>query len=382
MELCPDKSKRFFDAIRTSNLDLRDIRGKRHALEVVLTGVVMALMSVQDGSLSALHQHMKTYYSDLCAVLGSECKRVVSRAQLPLILGKVRWEMLNDLILEHFGHQIVQEGAHWYSIDGKELRGSHELGQTRGESVVEVVEHESHKIVAQTYYSGEKESEIPAVRELLETSELEKQHLTLDSLHCHEQTLGQIHQAGGTYLAPVKDNEALLRADLAQYTRIRKALAHQEDLNKEHGRIEARHYKAWDIREVFFEQRWEKCGLATLIEVERHTIKMNTQKQLQETVLYISNQALEHPKKTAPDLFKAIRNHWRVETDNWIRDVDMKEDNAYSRKKTFQRTMAALRTMAFNNILAFKPPCFKEVMENCNRNFPLAVNILRNAQFL
>jgi predicted transposase YbfD/YdcC len=382
MELCPDKSKRFFDSIRTSGLDLRDIRGKRHTLEVVLTGVVVALMSVQDGSLSALHRHMKNYYGDLCAVLGEACKRVVSRSQLPLILGMVRWETLNELILEHFGRQIFQQGTRWYSVDGKELRGSHELGHTRAESVVEVVDHEGHEIVAQTYYSGEKESEIPAVRELLASSGLDKQHLTLDALHCNEKTLEQIHQAGGIYLVPVKNNQALLEADLTQWARIRKAVAHQEDFNKEHGRLETRRYKAWDIRQVFFEERWEKCGLATLIEVERHTIKINTQKQVQETVLYICNQTLSCPKKTAPGLFKAIRNHWRVETDNWIRDVDMKEDVAYSRKKPFQRTMAALRTMAFNNILAFKPPCFKELMENCNRNFSLAVNVLRKAQFL
>lgn len=381
MVLCPDKSKRFYDLVSSRSIDGRDNRGKRHTLAVVLTGVVMAVMSVQDGSLSALHRHMQQYYKALCANLGVEEKRVVSRAQLPLILNKVRFNELSNLIYEYFGYELSSAQSHWFSVDGKDLRGSHELHQTRGESVVEVIRHSDGRAFAQAYYSGNKDSEIVAVRTLLKDSAMEKQQLTLDALHCNEDTTKQIHEAGGTYLTGVKDNQALLQADLQQWAKTHTQFAHFEDFTKAHGRIEERFYKAWDIRNVFFEERWDKSGIATLIEVNRKTFKINTQKETNELCLLISNKPILSTTD-AQILFNAVRNHWSIEVNNWIRDVNMKEDDAHSRKKGLQRTMAAIRTIALNAIRATKPPCIKVLMEDCNRNFNLAIRTLRDIQFL
>lgn len=111
MELCRDKSTSFFEFLQSKTLDLRDNRGKKHDLSVVLTGLVMGLMSVQDGSLSAVHRHMVQHYDLLCDHLRIARKRVVSRAQLPIILSKIKMEELRDLILEHFGHDLNSNSA-------------------------------------------------------------------------------------------------------------------------------------------------------------------------------------------------------------------------------------------------------------------------------
>ena len=45
--------------------------------------------------------------------------------------------------------------------------------------------------------------------ELLKDSELEKQKVSLDTHHFNPITMAQIHQANGTYLTQVKENQAI-----------------------------------------------------------------------------------------------------------------------------------------------------------------------------
>jgi len=65
-----------------------------------------------------------------------------------------------------------------FSLDGKELRGSIQRGDTRGDVVVSALDHQTHQVVAQTHYAGTKESERPAVAGLIETQGLAHQKLS------------------------------------------------------------------------------------------------------------------------------------------------------------------------------------------------------------
>ena len=44
------------------------------------------------------------------------------------------------------------------------------------------------------------------------------------------------------------------------------------------------------------------------------------------------------------ELFTAIRRHWSVESDNWIRDVTFNEDNVKTKCADQAHVMACLRT--------------------------------------
>ncbi|MDQ3749250.1 MAG: transposase family protein [Acidobacteriota bacterium] len=89
MLTCQEDNRSFFEKLqKASGLDLRDNRGKRHDLTVVLVGVTIALLSNRDGCLSSIHQHLVNHYEKLTTALGVEKKRPVSRSQLPIILEK------------------------------------------------------------------------------------------------------------------------------------------------------------------------------------------------------------------------------------------------------------------------------------------------------
>ncbi|WP_169704929.1 hypothetical protein [Runella slithyformis] len=95
-------------------------------------------------------------------------------------------------------------------MDGKELRGSIQAGQTRGEVCVSALAHQNQQVVAQTFYNGSKESDRPAVSHLLEHASLWGQKVTLDALHLRPLTLQSIHTANGVYVVGLKANQAHL----------------------------------------------------------------------------------------------------------------------------------------------------------------------------
>ena len=79
----------FYEQIKQcKELDLRDERGKKHSLALVLIGVMIALLLNRDGVLSSLHRSLTHTHELLCVQVKEENKGSVSRAQLPLILKK------------------------------------------------------------------------------------------------------------------------------------------------------------------------------------------------------------------------------------------------------------------------------------------------------
>jgi hypothetical protein len=54
---CPAQDRAFFNLLEQHpHLDDRDNRGKKHALPLVLMGLIMALLAGRDGNLWALHR--------------------------------------------------------------------------------------------------------------------------------------------------------------------------------------------------------------------------------------------------------------------------------------------------------------------------------------
>lgn len=130
MQPCWEESKSLFEKLQQAEgLDLRDNRGKRHELAVVLVGVTLALLSNRDGCLSSLHRHLVNHYEPLMAALGGEAKQAISRAQLPRLLEKVAVTVFDHLIEAHFGVALHAREKRWFALDGKELRGSARVGR-------------------------------------------------------------------------------------------------------------------------------------------------------------------------------------------------------------------------------------------------------------
>src|SRR6266699_4225064 len=255
----------------------------------------------------------------------------------------------------NFGVQMELRAHHdWVAIDGKVLRGT--LASGDKQSVVFAVSHASRTLLAHAPMKGSKASEIPVVRDLLTHSQLEAHKVTLDAHHCNPTTTAQIHQAGGQYVIQIKENQPLLLTQCQSVAAAAVPLGSHDACDKGHGRLTTREGQCFDMRAVSLATRWSDSGIHTLVVMTRHTVTLATQKTTCETAYYISNQALStDPQAQAMALTGAIRQHWHVESDNWIRDVTFDEDNVKTTSANQAQGMGCLRSLAMR-LLGCVPP--------------------------
>lgn len=325
---CEKDNTSFFEKLQScAGLDLRDNRGKRHELAIILVGVVLAMLSNRDGKMSSLHRHLEFHHEQLLDFLGIELKKCVSRAHLPIVLGKVSVTELDALIFENYGIRLSEKQRKWFAVDGKELRGSIVSGAKRGEVVVQAVAHETGDTQSQRYYNGRKGSEVGTVRNLLEEQGLLGQKISLDALHCKPKTLELIAQAKGVYLVGLKRNQKELFNQMSEAGQKLGIKDEVESSEQERGRMTLRNYQVFDITGIKVAERWGKSKLARLIKVERKTV-LGSGKETSETSYYLSNQ-----KGKEKELSKAVRGHWQVEVNNHLRDVTLAEDDLRTKKK-------------------------------------------------
>lgn len=258
---CPSQTNTFFASLEsTPELDLRDPRGKRHPVAIVLLGLTLALLSKRDGSLSSLQRHMANHYRALCAALNRSPFRPISRPQLPLLLAKVDGDVFAHLISTQVGLQLKPHQKAWFAGDGKELRGSIGTSDKRGQAVVELVEHTTGQVVRQGFYDGQKESERPLMRSLLAQSGVNTQPVTLDALPLNPLTIRPIHQASGWYSVGLKANQSELYTDWLRVSQHQVPTARLTTYDKGHGRIERRRYQSFDLADAYVDDRWQTAG--------------------------------------------------------------------------------------------------------------------------
>jgi len=368
----------FFKVLQTyKDLDLRDNRGKRHCLAFVLLGLLISLLRKRDGKLSSIHRSMQNKNKELCASLGIEESKVISRSHLPILLSKVNLPVFESLLRTYYGVILNKEEQEWFAGDGKDLRGSIESGNKRGEALVQVVRHKDRAIVCEDNYSGRKESEKVCLRSLLSQADLEDQNITMDALHLCPLTTEPIEKAGGVFVVGLKNNQKELAKDMAHSTNYLPIVSQARTVEKGHGRIEIRNYFQYDISGEYFDPRWQESNFQTLIKVERTRIITKTNKETKETAYYISNGS---PKQE--DYFQAIRQHWSVEVVNHVRDVTLQEDKLKTTKKPVTMMMAGLRTLAIKLLNFEQPKNMIAQLELFQDDFGALIDSLRTFRFL
>jgi len=200
----------------------------------------------------------------------------ISRAHLPRLLDGLNWSVLNELIDRCFGVRIqCHETSKWVAIDGKALRGTLDAGDKQN-LILAVVD--TGEVVAQTPQCGDKSSEIPVVRALLNDSGLEKQKVSLDAHYFNPTTTTQIHQAGGVYLTQVKENQAIFHQQCKDLHAKFLPLAETINHEKAHGRVTTRKSQLFDLAPLTLNSRWKNSGLSTLMVLERETFDVSKPK--------------------------------------------------------------------------------------------------------
>jgi len=340
----PEKAASFIEALH-SLTDSRDNRGKRINLAFTIGAIVLAIMSGRS-KLSSIHRYIWNRADWLRKVTKMSKVRLISRAHLPRLLAIVPLDELNDVVEAHFGVRLViNDQDEWTAIDSKTLRGTTGADDKQGERTLLAVTHTKRDILAQRPMSGPKSSEITAARELLRETGLEKRKVTLDALHMNPTTTAQINLAGGTYIIQVKDNQEGLRKQCERLAAEEESLGVILTTEKGHGRHETRKGTFFDLEKIGFPERWSDSEFHTLVVMERQAIKTAQQKVSSEVSYYVSNQkASPEQPNVQNELFTAIRRHWSVESDNWIRDVTFNEDNVKTKCADQAHVMACLRT--------------------------------------
>lgn len=374
------QSNTFYEQLKDcKELDLRDNRGKTHCIGLVLIGVLIGLCRNRDGVLSSIHRSVKNTHSQLCHYLQIEYSAPISRAQLPLVLKKIDVTHFSKLLLLFSGIELNDEEKQWFAGDGKELRGSIVKGEKRGDVVVQAVSHHDRTVYGQAFYNGQKESERPCIRQLLDGA-LGSQKITLDALHFIPETIKQIEKQEGIYVIGLKENQRELYDDMVKTGQTAKPVNQLQEIEKSHGRIDKRTYRSYVIENDFFDERWSGANFQTLVQVERTSMQFKSKAESQEVSYYISNAKIKD--KNDNELFRAVRGHWNVETNNYVRDVTFKEDGLRTKESTISKVMASCRTLTLNLLNKIKPKNMKAKLEEFADNFEVLLNWLSEVKIL
>lgn len=302
-------------------------------------------------SVSKIHRKMQRDYPKLVRDLEQTPYKCISRVQLIRILDSFDYQAFNKLNQNYFDQKVDKKGLEWYAVDGKELRGSIDTvkGEKRGENIVLSVQHSSKESEVIGYYSGKKESEKTIVRQYFENRlDLSGQAFSFDALHNSSDFLTVLEKRNAIYLAQIKSNQKTLLTDLEYTRKNSKSFFEQTTIEKAHGRIETRKAYCYAIPNELLDERWQAAQLTTVIYLERERIQVKNGKISNESVYFVSN--LPKSSTNGQVLFDTVRNHWRVEVNNNIRDSNLGEDQIISRKKGVQRSVAAFINVAINRL--------------------------------
>jgi predicted transposase YbfD/YdcC len=222
------------------------------------------------------------------------------------------------------------------AIDGKTSRGS-KRNKTDRDAV-----RAMHTVSAYSTDRGlclsevvvdEKTNEIPAVRDLLDITDVRGCVVTWDALNTQQETAAAVIRKHGDYVGALKGNQQTFYEDVELYfdeqtlERLRKEeTSYHREVDKEQSGVARREYfPSDDIG--WLEQRKERAGLKSIGCVRRTPEKLNGEKTV-ETRYFIAG--IGDVKVFAV----SVRGHWQVENKpHWHLDVTFKDDRNTTMRK-------------------------------------------------
>jgi predicted transposase YbfD/YdcC len=237
------------------------------------------------------------------------------------------------------------------SIDGKQMRGSHDRSQgKRAIYMVSAWAEQNHLVLGQRKVA-EKSNEITAIPELLRLLAIKGCIVTVDAIGTQTKIARQIIAAEGDYLLAVKHNQGKLYRDLEMLFSYEQQqdfegspYVYDKEVKKGHGRIDVRECWAFSdpeyLASVSQANKWPKLQSIIMIVRRRIIDGEDTIK----TRFYISSLQAD-----AKRILRATRQHWSIENGlHWVLDIAFNEDRSRVRKDHAPANLAVLRHMAVN----------------------------------
>ncbi|MGH3869010.1 MAG: ISAs1 family transposase [Pseudonocardiaceae bacterium] len=221
-------------------------------------------------------------------------------------------------------------------LDGKTIRGAKDAQGNQTHLLAALVgPHAATSVVAAQAEVGAKTNEVPMAADVLGQIDLNGKIVTADAVHTVKATAEHIHERGGQFVLPVKENRRALFDALAW----KEAPIAHCGTDKGHGRVTTRTIQVLpappdlpfpNVNQVFL--------------VERYVSDLRGRPI---SALAALGVASPEPSQASPaELARYVREQWSIESLHWIRDTLYQEDKSQIRTRSGPRIMAALRNLA------------------------------------
>lgn len=355
--------------------DPRDRRGVRHDLPTILS---LAAVGVLAGcqSLMAIWEHATDLHAADLEALGLQNGQALpSESTIRRVLQDLDPDDLDTRLMSWFFTRTgAISGRTVIAVDGKTMRGAR-TGQMVTPHLMSVLDQSTGLVRAQQRVA-DKSNEIPALKDLLASHNLQDVVVTADAMHTQNGTAEWITRRGGHYVLTVKDNQPGLKTQLKAlpWNNIPAITA----VDSSHGRRVRRTIKAVTA------PAWiDFPGAAQILQIRRTRTTSNRasgQKKLKRTTEVVYLICSVPMEQAQPQTVAAwARGHWGIENRlHWVRDVVFNEDHHQLRTANGPHTMATLRNLAINLIRLFHGPNtpIAATTRNMTRRPQRAINLL------
>ncbi len=328
-----------FDHIKVIS-DPRAEKNKQHPLESI---IFIAICAVIGGAESWMDlERYGKLKSEWLSKYVNLSRGVPSHDTFGRVFALLDPEEFQESFLEWIQSVWQKTKGRIVAIDGKSLRRSHD--RSRGKEALHLVHawaSENHMLLGEVKTDA-KSNEITAIPELLKLLDLHEAIVTIDAIGTQKEIVGGIVSKGGDYVIALKGNQGVFYEEVKQYWQdrgLRGEADYYQTIEKDHGRLEERHY--WSTEDLnWFQDKSEWPGLQSIGCVE-------AKRTLQGEVCMERRYYLSSLKRDAKELARAVRAHWAIENNlHWVLDVVFREDESRVRIGHAAENFALLRRMA------------------------------------
>lgn len=338
--------------------DPRSPRGIRHELASVLTITVLAVLAGARNFREA-GDRAAELPADLLIAAGARISPNTGRPQPPsaATIGRIVADIdaghadarvgawLAECVAAHRARNGDQpdlpDGVDWLdglAIDGKTIRNSAAPGGI-DVKLFSALTHREQVVIAQIEVP-EHTTEVTCVPTLLDPVDLAGKTITADAAHAQDATADYlVNTRNADYTLTVKGNRPhLLEAIAARMPKAVAGSAHHTHQQITGGRRIVREIWLADADGISFP------GAQQVFRIRRSVYDLAGNRISKDIVHGITS--LDATRATGAQLLTLVRDHWRVESNHWIRDVAWQEDHQHAYTGTAAHAMATLRNLA------------------------------------
>ncbi len=224
-------------------------------------------------------------------------------------------------------------------LDGKAVRGARNPDGTQVRLLAALVGADAaSSVVAAQAAVGAKTNEVPVAKVVLGLLDLHGKVVTADALHTVKATARLIHEGGGEFVLPVKENRRSLFDAIDALPWKDVPIAHAA-ADRGHGRVTTRTIQVLPAPEGLPFPHVSQVFL-----IERYVTDLHGKPVSAVAALGVASP--EPERADAAALARYVREQWSIESLHWIRDTLYQEDKSQVRTRSGPRAMATLRNIA------------------------------------